>query len=495
MGILCTKQLPHSKTLTTISYSKLDKLIFVVHNYINDQITENQLIKLFPLINIKDLNEEKNNTRKKRHYNKWYEMALSKSNKILSQLSLNEIIKTIENENENEKENKENKKENNLSLLEKISLSIEEISNSEQGLRNYYISNPIHFESRIFKSPPLIFRWLSWLIMSGIPINRPYIYYYNLLTYDLNEESEIQIQKDLNRTIESKYFNIEDFKESLYRILKAISILDKEMSYVQGINFIVGFLLVISNRNENDTFYFIMALFSYTFAFKFGIRGFYLENFPLIHSCIKVFEIRFKKYFLNVFNHFEKIGVPYICWITPWIQMIYVNVFPNKDLLRIWDCFFCIGIPFLISFGLSIVELIQNDVLEINDLTQIQEYFKLFNPEIKNNFKNKEKKIEYDIEFLINNSIKKYNINEDEISEVLQNDFKDYKIEYSYDYKKIKPNKNYKLDNLNNKKINNNKYLDSDEELEVGQETINTNERITKKGIKFTRLLKNTDEL
>ena len=169
--------------------------------------------------------------------------------------------------------------------------------------------------------------------------------------------------------------------------------------------------------------------------------------------------------------------------------MIYVNVFPNKDLLRIWDCFFCIGIPFLISFGLRIVELIQNDVLEINDLTQIQEYFKLLNPEIKNNLKL------YDIEFLINNSIKQYNINEDEISEVLQNDFKDYKIEYSYDYKKIKPNKNYKLDNLNNKKINNNKYLDSDEELEVGQETINTNERITKKGIKFTRLLKNTDEL
>ena len=98
MGILCTKQLPHSKTFTTISYSKLDKLIFVIHNYMNDQITENQLIKLFPLINIKDLNEEKNNTRKKRHYNKWYEMALSKSNKIVSQLSLNEIIKTLENE-------------------------------------------------------------------------------------------------------------------------------------------------------------------------------------------------------------------------------------------------------------------------------------------------------------------------------------------------------------------------------------------------------------
>ena len=495
MGILCSEKLHPSKTFTSISYSKLDKLIFIVQNYMNDEITENKLIKLLPLINIEDLKKEKNKPTKKRHYKKWYEMALSKSNKIFSQLSLNQIIKTIEEENkENEEIKKEKEEEENISLLEKIVLSIEEISNSEQGLRNYYISNPNHFESRVFKSPPLIFRWLSWLIMSGIPINRPYIYYYNLLTYDLNEENEIQIKKDLNRTIESKYFNIEDFKESLYRILKAISILDKEMSYVQGINFIVGFLLVISNRNENDTFYFIMALFSYTFAFKFGIRGFYLENFPLIHSCIKVFENRFKKYFLNVFNHFEKIGVPYICWISPWIQMIYVNVFPNKELLRIWDCFFCNGIPFLISFGLSIVELVENDILELNDLSQIQEYFKLLNPEMKNNFKYNEKKIEYDIEVLINNAIKKYNVNEEEIREVLENDFKDYKIEYSYDYKRIKPNKNSKIDNINNNKININKYLDSDEALEVGQETINTNERIAKKGIKFNRLLKNPEE-
>ncbi len=493
MGILCSEKIHHAKSFTSISYSKLDKIIFIVQNYMNDEITENQLIKLFPLINIEDLKKEKNNPTKKRHYKKWYEMALSKSNKIFSQLSLIETIKTIEEENKENEENKKEKEEN-ISLLEKILLSIEEISNSEQGLRNYYISNPLHFESRVFKSPPLIFRWLSWLIMSGIPINRPYIYYYNLLTYDLNEESEIQIQKDLNRTIESKYFNIENFKESLYRILKAISILDKEMSYVQGINFIVGFLLVISNRNENDTFYFIMALFSYTFAFKFGIRGFYLENFPLINSCIKVFENRFKKYFLNVFNHFEKIGVPYICWISPWIQMIYVNVFPNKELLRIWDCFFCNGIPFLISFGLSIVELVENDILELNDLSQIQEYFKLLNPEIKNNFKYNEKKIEYDIEVLINNAIKKYNVNEEEIREVLENDFKDYKIEYSYDYKRIKPNKNSKIDNINNNKININKYLDSDEALEVGQETINTNERIAKKGIKFNRLLKNPEE-
>ena len=51
--------------------------------------------------------------------------------------------------------------------------------------------------------------------MSGIPINRNYIYYYNLLTYDLNKESQIQIEKDLNRTFDKQNSNL-DFKSYFY---------------------------------------------------------------------------------------------------------------------------------------------------------------------------------------------------------------------------------------------------------------------------------------
>ena len=322
--------------------------------------------------------------------------------------------------------------------------------------------------------------------MSGIPINRNYIYYYNLLTYDLNKESQIQIEKDLNRTFDKQNSNL-DFKESLFRILKAISILDKEMSYVQGINFIVGFLLVISDKNEIDTFYFIMALFSNTFAFKFGMRGFYLENFPLFFTCTKIFEEKVKKYFIKIHNHLNKIDIPYISWISTWMQMIYVNVFPNNILLRIWDCFFCNGIPFLISFGLSILELIQNDILEINDLNQMQEFFKLLNPELENNFKDKNKKINYDIEILILNAVKKYYVSEEEIKDVINRDFKNYNFNYIYEYKRIRPNKNKKEKNKSNKNF------DSDEDLEVEQETVNTNERVAKKGIKSNKLERNNE--
>ena len=59
MGILCSEKIHHAKSFTSISYSKLDKIIFIVQNYMNDEITENQLIKLFPLINIEDLKKEK----------------------------------------------------------------------------------------------------------------------------------------------------------------------------------------------------------------------------------------------------------------------------------------------------------------------------------------------------------------------------------------------------------------------------------------------------
>ena len=49
-------------------------------------------------------------------------------------------------------------------------------------------------------------------------------------------------------------------QKPLSRILKAIALIDKELSYCQGMNFIVGFLLIITNGNEIEarifTFYY-----------------------------------------------------------------------------------------------------------------------------------------------------------------------------------------------------------------------------------------------
>jgi hypothetical protein len=248
------------------------------------------------------------------------------------------------------------------------------------------------------------------------------------------------------------------------------------MSYVQGINFIVSFLLINSKRNEIDTFYIILAIFSKTYNQKFGMRGFYLENFPLIHVYIKIYENHCKKLFPKFIQHIYKISLPMISWLSPWFQMIFINVFPNDIVLRIWDCFFIFGNSFLISFALSVTEIVQKSIIKITDLTQIQEYLKLLNTDIKNNFLDKDKKINYDIENLINNAIKKYFIDIKEIDEELLKNYPNYNNKYFYNYKKIKKNDSYLSNYINiltkETKINEE---EEEEENENNEKNLNKN--------------------
>ena len=59
------------------------------------------------------------------------------------------------------------------------------------------------------------------------------------------------------------FFNLlaKTFETSLYKILKAYWNLDNEIGYCQGMNLIVGFMLIISNFNERDSFYLLSGIF------------------------------------------------------------------------------------------------------------------------------------------------------------------------------------------------------------------------------------------
>ena len=478
-----------AKNFSILSYSELDKILFLIYIYMNNKIAKEKILSIFPEIDFTLIENEKNNKIKTRHFFKWFDMAFNQNIKSLMDLFSDDLILYIQNEKKShnfEKEKNINEANNNITntniikndnfflLEDQVPNTNQEISISEQGLRNFYISDPEHFKSRVLKAPPAYFRWLSWIILSGISINRPFVYYRNLLTYDLPEETEKQIQKDIVRTIQTPISNIEDIKKSMYRILKALAIIDKEMSYVQGINFIVSFLLINSKRNEIDTFYIILAIFSKTYNQKYGMRGFYLENFPLIHVYIKIYENHCKKLFPKFIQHIYKISLPMISWLSPWFQMIFVNVFPNDILLRIWDCFFIYGISFLISFALSVTEIVQKNIIKITDLTQIQEYLKLLNTDIKNNFLDKDQKITYDIENLINNAIKKYNIDIKEIDEEIVKTYSNYNNKFFYNYKNIKKNYSY-LSNYITKETKETKINEEEEEEENENNEMNLN--------------------
>ena len=444
MGSCCPNSSKNqTKIFTNETYSDLDKSIFIANEYMKNNLKQQEIEPFFTSLLFNELIQEKEDKIKQRHFFKWFAMALNSYKNILASIDIEKLLKTIKEK----KKNEENSKENIENLSDEIPNLAQEISYCEQGLRNYFTEKHNHFEQRVQKSPPGSFRWIGWIILSGLPIGRTAIYYTNLLTYDLSEKVDNEIMEDIKNTIEEKYTLINEVKCSMYRVLKAMVNVDKDVGYVKGMNFIVAFLLIISNRNEIDTFYFMITLFSKTFSNKFGMRGFYLNEHPLTNVCTEIFQKNLLKFFPEIHEHFQEINFSPLSWISLWMQMAYVNVFPNHILLRVWDYFFIYGLGFLISLGLSITEFLYDDMINIDEPEEIEDFLRLLNPSFITSIKFKDKIINYDIEKLLYNAVKKYLVSNQEIENEVKKSFPLYSNDFIYDYKITKPN--MKTKNLN----------------------------------------------
>ena len=356
-------------------FTDYDYLIQAEYDNINEtegKLYKNEFTKEDKII----LNNIKNDKVEKRHFKKWYKMSYSSEQiKFLSNIPSNEISKSLNHFNE-------------FSLNQK---NLNSISQSENGLRNYYLKNKKHFKTRVIKGPQNPFRNLSYIILSNIPIDRVSNFYYEILKNNLEIDIEKQINNDLPRTlIESKIqleteINDEDEDEEeennhlknmekpLLRILKVIALINKELSYCQEMNFIVGFLLFITNGNEIDSF---IALLSKTYNNKYGIRGFFTNKFPLLQFYIQIFNKEFSKKFSKIYNLFSNLEIPNECWISKWFQTLFVHNIPYCNLIRLWDFIFTDGIKGLISICLSIIDYFEKDFEKVKDETEVTDIFK-----------------------------------------------------------------------------------------------------------------------
>ena len=343
--------------------------------------------------------------------------------KLLSNIPSNEISKSL----------------NNFNQFSLNQINLNSISQSENGLRNYYLKNKKHFKSRVIKGPPYPFRNLAYVTLSNIPIDRVSNFYYEILKNDLENNIENQINQDLPRTLiesqnlfEKEINNLEEENEEnnflqniqkqILRILKVIALIDKELSYCQGMNFIVGFLLYITNGNEIDSFYLMIALLSKTYNDKYGIRGFFTNKFPLLQFYIWIFNIEFSKKFSKLYNLFSTLQIPNECWISKWFQTLFVHNIPYCNLIRLWDFIFTDGIKGLISICLSLIDYFEKDFEKVKDETEVTDIFKRIRKD--SNF--------VDIKKIIELSTQKYYIKEKQLSK--------YKKEYIIEKKiEIKP--------------------------------------------------------
>ena len=275
-----------------------------------------------------------------------------------------------------------------LDSIEKLNNKIEQIK-SKKLTKEYFINN---IRKNIFKS-----KNINKLINYGIPPNlRLFIWdiiisekYNNFKIFNYEEELKEyrillsknkpnpQINKDINRT----FIKEEDILPSKIQILKnvlnCINVYNKS-GYCQGMNYIVGFLLKITNFNEIMTFYFFKNILK-------DIKGYFEENLPLLNANVKIFENYFYQLYPKIYKHFQKYEIINEFYITKWLQTLLTMSLPFEELCIIWDILLIRGFDFIVFICLAFFDFIGDYILKLKESADIINCMdKTLNPEGEN---------------------------------------------------------------------------------------------------------------
>ena len=226
---------------------------------------------------------------------------------------------------------------------------------------------------------PSNFRYFIWNIIISAKYNKNQYYNYNqeLKEYKSILEKQVsnpQIEKDVNRTFMTTTEQTTKNIQILRNILNCINKYNPS-GYCQGMNFIVGYLLKVTNFDEVRTFYIFKSIL-------FDIKGYFEEGFPLLKKNNNKFSKYFKELYPKLHQHFQKHEILNEFWFGKWFQTLFTLCLQFDELNIIWDILLIKGFDFIINISLAIIGSMEKDLLELKDSTDIISYFdKVLNPQ------------------------------------------------------------------------------------------------------------------
>ena len=310
-----------------------------------------------------------------------------------------------------------------------------------------------------------------WFISSGAKremLNNPGYYSSIIKNFPNGTQSpgEASLKLDITRTFPYlDFYKKEENRKKLERILKAFVRRNATIGYSQGLNFIVGRLLMVLEDEEKTFWVFTQIIEDY-------LPGDFFLLFAGVRKDMKIIEKLMKKE-LKFFD--ENINTCMSNLISRCFISLFSQTFPENVLYIIWDAFFIYGEEILYKTFIWIAylhydkSLVGHDIDEINkiildkmkdttDINSLKYFLYLYDAVDNNKIKQWRKKIELDTskEAMLNRENKKnikcdknmpfclYNIEENNVEK--NKHFLVHKIKYDMNIIK-----DYFFDNSNKK--------------------------------------------
>ncbi|XP_063069910.1 growth hormone-regulated TBC protein 1-A-like isoform X2 [Engraulis encrasicolus] len=225
------------------------------------------------------------------------------------------------------------------------------------------------------KGVPNEHRSLIWMAASGAQdqLEKNPGYYHSLLGDKQDDKLQETIRLDMHRTFpDNVLFRSSSescLQTALYNVLLAYGHHNKDVGYCQGMNFIAGYLIIIT-KDEEKSFWLMDALLGrilpdYYTAAMLGLKTDQEVLGELVKAKVPA-----------VWRLMEQHGVMWSLVVSRWFICLFIDILPVETVLRIWDCLFYEGSKILFRVSLTLIRHHQPLLLQAQNLPDVCDRFK-----------------------------------------------------------------------------------------------------------------------
>ncbi|KAF4517757.1 hypothetical protein B566_EDAN002962 [Ephemera danica] len=201
------------------------------------------------------------------------------------------------------------------------------------------------------------FRGIVWPLLCGAhdsPVKKQYADFIKATS-----ACEKVIRRDIARTYpEHDFFKEKDGlgQESLFNVMKAYSLFDREVGYCQGSGFIVGLLLM--QMPEEETFAVLVKLMQ-----DYRMRDMYKPTMAELGLCMYQLENLVQDFIPELHGHFQSQSFHTSMYASSWFLTLFTTALPLPVACRIMDVFLSEGMDIIFKVALALLTIAKDDLL------------------------------------------------------------------------------------------------------------------------------------
>ena len=243
--------------------------------------------------------------------------------------------------------------------------------------KNYYNKYKSKIIIEILKNEKLSLkkRLEIWKILLNIKsIKEKYNNYKLILNKYKNTDLDTKFSKNIKiikLDVERTFFkdNIEENRKKTENILELTNYFYNKIGYCQGMNFLVKFLLNITEFDEEEAFYIMCGLLENT-----EFLNNFTDDLEFYQNYFKIFEKLIEIFFPLIFQRMKQFKIEAYYYCPSWFFTLFTGIFQNfndienypKCLLLIFDNFLLKGYLAIFQVGFCLINYYKKKIIQLN---------------------------------------------------------------------------------------------------------------------------------